>query len=279
MITAQAPAKVNLALHVTGQRADGYSLLDSIVVFCTLADHLSLRPGPLSLRITGPEGAGLSSDQNLILDAARLIGATAQITLEKRLPVAAGIGGGSADAAAALRGLHALSGRPIPDQTERLGADVPMCLAAAPARARGIGEDLTPLPPLPRFALLLVNPRVPVSTGAVFARLARRDFAPLPAPPHWRDASDLAGWLSAQRNDLEPPACALAPEIGTALAAIRTTPGCLLARMSGSGATCFGIFATLAEAQNAARAMPAPWWAEATEPLGPRPDLVARGAS
>lgn len=265
-ITVHAPAKINLCLHVTGQRADGYHLLDTLVAFCTVGDVLTLRPGPLSLALCGPEAAALSAEpDNLILRAARMMGAEAAITLDKRLPVASGLGGGSADAAAALRGLARLTGRPLPGAVETLGADVPMCLAARPARVRGIGERLTPVR-LPALHLVLVNPRVPVATPAVFAALERRDGRGLPEPlPDWPDAAALVTWLAGTRNDLEPPARRQAPAIAEALTALE---GALFARMSGSGATCFGIFGDAAQARAAAddirRARPG-WWVVATQ--------------
>ena len=179
-VSEAASAKLNLCLHVTGRRGDGYHLLDSLVVFADVADRVSAAPGQgLSLRVTGPEGAGLGSEpDNLVLRAARSMGVTdAALLLEKHLPVAAGIGGGSADAAAALRALARWTGRPLPSDAEvlRLGADVPVCLSGRPARMTGIGEGLTPLPPLPALWVVLVNPRVAVPTPQVFAALTRRD--------------------------------------------------------------------------------------------------------
>ncbi len=265
-----APAKVNLALHVTGRREDGYHLLDSLVVFADVGDRLTaMADAALSLHVTGPRAAGVPTDAgNLVLRAAALLGAGrgARIVLEKHLPAAAGIGGGSSDAAAALRVLARLWGLPLPDATAvlALGADVPVCLSARPARMRGIGEALGPLPPLPPLWLVLVNPGVPVPTGPVFAALARRDNAPLPPTlPRLGDAGMLAAWLRTCRNDLEPPACALVPAVGQVLSALAVQRGCLLARMSGSGATCFGLFATASGAAAAAAALRAAapgWW-------------------
>lgn len=264
-----APAKLNLALHVTGQRADGYHLLDSLVVFAGLGDRVAVAPAEsLSLSVTGPEGAGLPADEeNLALRAARAFGAGrgAAIMLDKRLPVASGIGGGSADAAATLRALSRLWSLPLPgaEKVLALGADVPVCLAGRPARMGGVGEVLTPAPALPAIAVVLVNPRVAVSTPAVFRALARKDNPPLdPPPPAFATAADLAGWLSRQRNDLQSPAISLAPRIADVLAAIEAT-GPLLARMSGSGATCFGLFPAIEEAAAAAArisARNAGWW-------------------
>ena len=272
--TALARAKVNLALHVVGRRADGYHLLDSLVVFAGVGDRITAAPGPgLRLEVTGPQGLGLAADQdNLCLRAARLMaGPGALITLDKRLPVASGIGGGSADAAATLQVLARLWQAPLPDAAAvlALGADVPVCLAGRPARMEGVGEVLSPLPPLPAAWLVLANPGVAVPTPAVFRALERRDNAPLPADlPRLATAAELAAFLQMQRNDLEAPATLLAPVIGQVRAALATQPGCLMARMSGSGATCFGLFPTAATATAAAttlrQAQPG-WWVEAAE--------------
>lgn len=257
-----APAKVNLALHVTGQRADGYHLLDSLVAFAPFGDRLWLEPaGHSTLTVTGPEAAGVpEGPENLVLQAAAFAGATAAIALHKALPPASGIGGGSSDAAATLRGLIAM-GAALPQGLERLGADIPMCLTPHPARARGIGEDLTPvtLPPLPA---VLVNPRVAVPTPAVFKALTWRNNPPLPEIPGG-DTEAFIDWLSRQRNDLEPAAVAIAPAIFTALTVLRATPGCRLARMSGSGATCFALYASEKDAEAACarvRIAHPSWW-------------------
>ena len=240
MLTEAAPAKLNLALHVTGRRDDGYHLLDSLVAFAGFGDRLSFEPGPLSLAIDGPFASALPQDgDNLCLRAARLAGGAAQITLTKHLPVASGIGGGSADAAAVLRGL-ARMGHALPDETWRLGADVPVCLASAPARMSGIGEAVVPLPPLPLVPLVLVNPGIPVATPQVFAALDRRDNAPLPPLPDFRDAATLTGWLRETRNDLQAPAIRIAPVIADVLRALQSA-GADFARMSGSGASARAI--------------------------------------
>ncbi|MBM3604916.1 MAG: 4-(cytidine 5'-diphospho)-2-C-methyl-D-erythritol kinase [Alphaproteobacteria bacterium] len=265
-----APAKLNLALHVTGRRDDGYHLLDSLVCFAAVGDRIDLMPGPLSLSVTGPFANDLAADaDNLCLRAARLSGGQASIRLHKALPVASGIGGGSADAAAVLRAF-ARQGHPLPDRPERLGADVPVCLASVPARMQGVGEVVTPLPPLPPLHLVLANPRVAVATPAVFAGLQRRDNPPLPPIPAFADAGALMRWLAETRNDLEEPAIATAPIIAAVLEALRHS-GAGFARMSGSGATCFGIFATPAAARAAAAALSrSGWWTAATE-LAPAP--------
>jgi 4-diphosphocytidyl-2-C-methyl-D-erythritol kinase len=258
--TEAAPAKVNLTLHVAGRRADGYHLLDSLVVFAGgVADRVTVAEAPeLSLTVTGPFAASVpAGGDNLVLRAARAFGPGrgAAITLEKILPVASGIGGGSADAAAALRALSRLWGLPLPpsEAVLALGADVPVCLAGRPVRMRGVGEVLEPLPgPVP-VHLLLVNPGVPVQTPQVFAGLAEACNPPMPAIPPFGDAAAVARFAALCRNDLQPPATALVPAIAEVTAAIAATEGCLLARMSGSGATCFGLYAD-AEARDAARA-------------------------
>ncbi|MGB3315264.1 MAG: 4-(cytidine 5'-diphospho)-2-C-methyl-D-erythritol kinase [Albidovulum sp.] len=272
-----APAKVNLALHVTGQRADGYHLLDSLVVFAGFGDTISVSPSdPLTLTITGPEGHALTpGEDNLVLRAARSFGTGhgAAITLTKRLPIASGIGGGSADAAATLKALARHWDQPFPpaDVVTALGADVPVCLAAHPARMSGIGDVIGRVPDLPDgIALLLVNPRVAVSTPAVFRALPRKDNPPLSSlPARFGTAQALATWLSAQRNDLEALARALEPVIGDVLTAIAGTDS-LHTRMSGSGATCFGLFPNigLAEAAAAAISTSRPdWWVQAAPML------------
>ena len=264
---ARAPAKVNLALHVTGRRADGYHTLDSLVVFADAADVLRVRPAATpSLRVTGPRAAGVPTDaSNLVMRAAAAMGVAAGIELEKHLPAAGGIGGGSSDAAATLRALAAMTGRAPPADLAGLGADVPVCMVPGPARMRGIGEVVEPLGALPPLDAVLVNPGVAVPTPQVFSRLARRENPPLPDPlPAFADAPTLVDWLAAQRNDLEPPARALAPEIDAVLSALAAAPGCRLARMSGSGATCFGLFPDAAAAERAAQALARPgWWVRA----------------
>lgn len=266
-VTEVAPAKLNLALHVTGRRGDGYHLLDSLVAFAELGDEIRLAPGA-GLHLTGPFADDLPAGGNLCLAAARLMGVRAAITLEKRLPVASGLGGGSADAAAVLRGL-ARAGLALPDPAQILvlGADVPACLDARPARMRGIGEILDPIAPLPALDLVLVNPGIAVSTPAVFGALTHRDDPPLPPlPARFADREALLDWLAGTHNALEAPARALVPAIGTALTAL-ADQGAELARMSGSGASCFGIFPSRAQAEDAAAAirdMHPDWWVVAT---------------
>lgn len=271
--TELAPAKVNLALHVTGQRADGYHLLDSLVVFTELGDMLRAKASDdLSLTVTGSEAAGLSGEgDNLVLRAARLMQVDGlALELEKHLPVASGIGGGSSDAAAALRLISRQSGRKLPADILTLGADVPVCMAANPCRMQGIGEDVSSVPLLPPFAMLLVNPRIEVSTPAVFRALDRKDNAPMPEKlPEWPDFAGFVEWLSLQRNDLQAPACAAVPVIADVLAALDAADAAL-ARMSGSGATCFGLFPDMDGAQTAAdrlRQTHPAWWVQPTRLL------------
>ena len=269
-VEARAPAKINLTLHVTGQRADGYHLLDSLVAFAETGDRLRVAPAPeLSLRVTGPRGADVPEGaENLVWRAAALAGGQAAITLEKHLPAASGIGGGSSDAAACLRALAALDGRALTADLRTLGADLPVCLLARAARMRGIGEEVAPVEGLPGLDAVLVNPGLPVATPAVFARLAQRDNPAMPASlPRWRDAADCARWLGTQRNDLEAPAQALCPQISAALARLRESAGCALARMSGSGATCFGLYPSRPAAEAAAASIAAQhpgWWVAPT---------------
>ena len=266
-----APAKINLTLHVTGQRADGYHLLDSLVVFADIGDHIRAEPGAgLTLSLTGPEAPGLTdTSDNLVLRAARLLSPDrgAALTLTKRLPVASGIGGGSTDAAATLRALSRLWSLPLPgmDQLLKLGADLPVCLTPRPRRMSGIGEVLQPVPQLPEMDILLVNPRRSVPTPSVFRALRSKSNPPMPAQlPAWHSLPDFTAWLAAQRNDLHPPAAALAPEIPEVLTALTAT-GALHSGMSGSGATCFALFPpTMAEpALKHIRATHPNWWSAA----------------
>ena len=268
--TEFAPAKVNLTLHVTGQRQDGYHLLDSLVVFCDIGDLVTVANAPdIGLQITGAFGHLLAADDdNLVIRAARLLQADqgAAIVLRKDLPLASGIGGGSADAAATLRALSALWNVPMPQAQDSLalGADVPVCLFGRPARMQGIGESITLVDGLPDLHIVLVNPGITVPTPLMFRALASKQNAGMPGTfPKWSDAASFARWLATQRNDLEIPACAYAPDIAAVLEDLSRQPGALIARMSGSGATCFGLFATQTDAQCAEhdlrRTQPA-WW-------------------
>jgi 4-diphosphocytidyl-2-C-methyl-D-erythritol kinase len=286
-IVELAPAKVNLDLLVTGRTPHGYHELDSLVVFADLGDRLTFSAAPtLELVLEGPFANALQdAPDNLVLAAARRLAAaagvpaTARITLEKVLPVASGIGGGSADAAATLRGLARLWRLDWPADRLRelglaLGADVPVCVYGRPARLRGIGERLDPIRGLPDLPLVLVNPGIPVATAAVFKAFELPTMAVrrpvLPAHP---SLGRFAIWLDASQNELEPAALALAPAIGAVLDRLRSLDDCLLARMSGSGATCFGLFADPGKAAAAAAAIRAAepgWWcANCTAPGSP----------
>lgn len=255
---AFAPAKVNLCLHVTGQRSDGYHLLDSLVVFADIGDRLWFEAGAvMQIEVTGPFAAGVPTDSgNLVWQAAEIAGWIGKIRLEKNLPHGAGIGSGSSDAAAVLRCFGGV------DAAATLGADVPVCLSSAPQRMRGIGDDLGLMAPLPPLEILLVNPNVIVPTGPVFGALASKDNPPMPdVIPELQGADAFCQWLGQQRNDLEKPALEIAPQIGEVLAAL---DGALLARMSGSGATCFGLYDSGAQqaAERIAHAHPT-WWVAA----------------
>jgi 4-diphosphocytidyl-2-C-methyl-D-erythritol kinase len=278
-ISVAAPAKINLYLHVVGCRPDGYHELDSLVAFADIADTVTAAPADeLSLAIDGRFAGALAGDaDNLVLRAAALlahrfgIAAGAALRLAKQLPVASGIGGGSSDAAAALRALQALWALPATADelamlAARLGADVPVCLLGRAAWLGGIGERLEPAPPLPPIAILLVNPGIALSTPAVFkarrgAFSAAARFTAMPG-----DAVALAAALRERRNDLTEAAVALVPAIGEVLALLTACDGALLARMSGSGATCFALFAEDGVAQKAAARLAAAhpqWWVAA----------------
>ena len=275
-----ARAKINLYLHVVGRRSDGYHLLDSLVVFAETGDAIAVAPADdLSLTIDGPFAGKLAADDdNLVLRAARGlrdlagVSAGAAITLTKNLPVASGIGGGSADAAATLEALIALW-RIGPDRTalERLalslGADVPVCLAGKASFMGGVGEEIVPTEEMPPAHLLLVNPGVATPTPAVF-KARRGGFS---GAGRWAvapsDVMDMAAALRTRTNDLTDAAISVTPEIRDVLAAIEGTERCLLARLSGSGATCFGLYAIAADAEKARKAVLAAhpgWWTVAT---------------
>lgn len=291
-LSGWAPAKVNLYLHVGPPKSNGRHDLDSLVVFADerAADHLKAEAADtLTLEVTGPRaGAAGSVDDNLVLKAARALQAAsgtrqgARLTLKKWLPVAAGIGGGSSDAATALRLLtelwridpaHAAAVAP------GLGGDVPVALSGQPALMRGEGERVTPVPALPPLAAILINPGVACPTGPVFrahdAAGGGAGFAEIDPLPAFQDAKSLALWLAQQRNDLEAPAIAMVPEIAETLAFLRAQPGLLLARMSGSGATCFALFEAIAFAERAmvvqrSDAARRHWWSAACR-LGAAP--------
>jgi len=284
MLVEPAPAKVNLTLAVLGRRRDGYHRLESLVAFARQGDRLTLVPGgELRLTMRGPTArAAGPATGNLVLKAARALAQevrglkVGRFTLTKRLPVAAGLGGGSADAAAALRLLARANGLASDDPrlfkaARKVGADVPVCLDPRPRLMRGIGEVLSEPVKVPRLWAVLVNPGKALATKDVFAALR--------SPPNGkqrrgRGASDIPGgreaffaFLESRPNDLEPAAAALVPAIGKTLSALRGTPGCRLARMSGSGATCFGLYGSSRAATRAARGLAASyprWWVCAT---------------
>ena len=274
-----APAKINLTLRIVGRRADGYHELESLVVFADLADRLTLIPGPeTSLEVTGPFAAACgATDDNLVLKAVRKFSAgvsglkAGRFRLEKNLPVAAGIGGGSSDAAAALRLLARANGIALDyprlaEAAVAVGADVPVCVEPRARIMRGMGEILSAPLGLPALPALLVNPRVPTETRKVFAAFAgmHGNNEPLGAPP--RD--NLLGYLQAHGNDLTVAAIACVPVIGEVLDVIAVLPGAQLARMSGSGSTCFALFGSAEAANNAVErlrlAQPSWWIASAT---------------
>jgi len=258
-----APAKLNLALHVRGKLPDGRHALETLFAFCTDGDRLEAEEAEdLSLIISGPHSEDLSTTDNLVLDAAKVLrdasGVTsgARLFLKKNLPVASGIGGGSADAAAALRLLTRLWGidpAHAAAVAPRIGSDVPACLLSMTARGEGAGDALQLVKDssIPGTPALLVNPAVPLSTGAVFAAWDGVDRGPL---ADWRDG----------RNDLEAPARSLVPQIGEVLDWLKQQPGAEFVRMSGSGATCFALFDDEAHRDSAAESCPSNWWHLAT---------------
>lgn len=254
MIEARARAKINLFLHVGEKREDGFHSLQSLAVFADYGDRLGADAADdLSLSLEGPFAAGLEGPDNLVLRAARALAertgraAEAKFTLTKNLPVASGIGGGSADAAAALRLLAKLWQLKLDDKVLRdigatLGSDIPVCIRSQPSFMEGRGEILTPVPSLPRLPLLLVNPGVAIPTKDIFAALSEKRGVAMKLPTGgFSDLADLLRFLGSTANDLEAPAKAREPVIGEVLEALRRLPGALVTRMSGSGATCFAL--------------------------------------
>ncbi len=279
-----APAKINLTLHIVGRRADGWHELESLVVFTRSGDTLALEPGPaLGLVVTGPTaGAAGITDDNLVLRAARALAARVPdlrlgaFTLSKRLPVAAGIGGGSSDAGAALRLLARANAISIDDPrvveaASVTGADIPVCLAATARMMRGVGDRLGPPLALPPLPALVVNPGVPLETKSVFARMGLEPGWTNMASAHaeisgGEPAETIIAALKRGRNDMEDAACVLAPIVSDVLAVLGAARGCRLARMSGSGATCFGLFTNCRAASRARQAIAKVhpgWWAKA----------------
>ncbi len=271
VVEATALAKVNLALHVTGRRDNGYHDLESLVAFADLGDELVARPAVADrLQLCGPFAGALTPGQtNLVTKAVQAfrerwpgtVPHGVEITLDKNLPVSAGIGGGSADAAATLRLMADLADPPIPVEelmpvAARLGADVPVCLMSRPCLVRGIGEIVEPIDILPPAYLVLINPLVPVSTADVFRRLKSRENPGLPQIPHPLSHAAMLGlWMAESRNDLEQAAIELVPVIGKLIVELAGTPGCVAARMSGSGATVFGLYGSESLAHLAARTL------------------------
>ena len=279
-----APAKINLFLHITGKRDDGFHLLQSLMVFVDVGDELTFAPyDGLFLDIDGPFASDLNvaPHDNLIYKAARLLAdeyrvpAKARISLRKNLPVASGVAGGSSDAATALRGLVRLWR--LPEENERLqkiarqlGADVPACLAHKPVWAEGIGEKMTWMPHLPQFHMVMVNPIVPTPTPEVFRRFGARFSPPLQYSGRRKSMQEWIADLSRYRNDLSDAARTVTPQIADVLRAIEATPNCHFARLSGSGATCFGIYdspAAVHAAVNKLRASYPDWWVSAASLL------------
>ena len=282
-VTEAAPAKINLALAVTGPRPDGYHLIDTLAVFAEAGDRIEAAPAAgLSLNVTGPFSKNLTDpNSNLVIRAAEALRRAAfgdnpcpgaANRLDKALPVASGIGGGSADAAATLRALNRLwaldwSLARLAELGVELGADIPMCLVSRPLRARGIGEDIAPLTAFPALNLVLVNPGVAVSTAEIFSELGGRFSGALPNPAGIGGLDAALDCMAITANDLEAPAVRVAPVISEVLNALRADRHCLIARMSGSGATCFGIYRESAAAEAAADAIAAAqpgWWVTAT---------------
>jgi 4-diphosphocytidyl-2-C-methyl-D-erythritol kinase len=269
-----APAKINLFLHVGDRRADGFHALQSLAVFAEVGDELELRRAVApALAIRGPFAEGLAAEaDNLVLRAARLLERNAAIALTKNLPVASGIGGGSADAAAALRGLRQLwntghSNERLAEIAAAIGSDIPVCIDSKPTWMEGRGEVLSPVQGIPPVPMLLVNPGVAVATADVFRSLRTRSGTAMAQPAPFRGQSDLLQFLRGVQNDLEAPAFALQPVIAEVLRSLAAQDGVLLARMSGSGATCFGLFESDAQARAAAQSLSAAhpsWWVCAT---------------
>lgn len=266
-----APAKVNLTLHVTGQRQDGYHLLDSLVMFADVGDRITARPSETPIMvIKGPMADGLPRDRsNLVARAADVMGVSAHIQLEKNLPLAAGIGGGSSDMAATLRALARISGKDIPDDLVAFGADVPVCMYGRAARMQGIGDEIHTVPDMPVLHAVLVNPKLPVMTAEVFKRLRNHTNAPMPTDlPTGVTSRDLVAWLGEMRNDLQDAAIEAEPIIEHVFNTLAVTPGCLLTRMSGSGGTCFGLYGDAETAASAAGRLHEDypgWWVAATK--------------
>jgi 4-diphosphocytidyl-2-C-methyl-D-erythritol kinase len=283
LLTIFAPAKINLYLHITGRLDNGYHMLDSLVAFADIGDSIEIEPATeFEFRIEGPYAGGFGpkdrdhspDSSNLVVQAVWALARAAQkipnvrIKLTKNLPIASGLGGGSSDAAAVIWGL--LEWWKIPRQTHylqglmaRLGADIPACLTCAPVRVRGIGDILDPAPAMNEVPIVLVNPGKPCLTGEIFSRFNGSYREPMALPHSLEKPGELISFLSQQRNDLVKPASETVPEIGNVLNILNVQEGCTLARLTGSGATCFGLFEDEAKARKAAKSIAADnpdWW-------------------
>lgn len=277
-VSVKAPAKINLYLHVTGKRPDGYHLLDSLFAFARDGDVITAKQADgLSLEIIGAPDLSAGED-NIVIKAARKLAAAlgiepnAHLVLEKNLPIASGIGGGSTDAAAALKALQVLWKKTLPDEklyalALELGADVPSCLAGKAVQVSGVGEVLTPAPEIPALPVVLVNPNKPVSTPAVFKTRKPVFSEPMPLNRNCANIADFIAELKKRHNDLQDAACALEPAVAEVLHVLENQPLCLFSAMSGSGGTCFGLFRTPENAANAAEDIAAThpnWWVKQT---------------
>lgn len=279
-----APAKINLYLHILGKRTDGLHSIESLAAFTEFGDTLEIaKADTLTLQVAGPfaDALSIAQDQNLVMQAAATLrlrsgcNEGARIVLHKQLPIGAGLGGGSSDAAAVLLGLYRFwkigyerdEEHMLAPLARKLGSDVPVCLTRQAAIMRGAGEQVTSIPNFPEIAVVLVNPMHQLLTADVYKKFSGPFSAASHAPIHAASLQDLVKMLREKRNDLQPPAVALLPEINNVLAAIQATHGCLMTRMSGSGPTCFGLYADMADAQKAAVRLQdtyTSWWCVAT---------------
>lgn len=286
LLTIFAPAKINLYLHVTGRLDNGYHTLDSLVAFADIGDSVSIEPaqdfefvitGPYAKYFSAKERDASPNSSNIAVQAAWMLAQAAQknlhvkITLTKNMPLAAGIGGGSSDAAAVAWGLSEWWGIPkgshyLPGIMARLGADVPVCFSCRASRVRGIGDVIDPAPPIGEIPVVLVNPGMACPTPDVFKSFSGAFREPKAMPKSLEHFDDFTAFLNLRGNDLEDAACDVVPEIKNVLASLAAQKGCALARMSGSGATCFGIFDNDRAAQKAAKTIAAKnrgWWVQA----------------
>lgn len=282
--SCKAFAKINLALHITDRRLDGYHILESVIAFANIYDDIHIKQAQIaSLKCNGPFSSALNNEKgndNLVLHAVDCLRKIAlqqgksmtqfDIELTKNLPVAAGLGGGSADAAAVLQAINTLwdlklSNAQLTKLGQPLGADIPACIWSRPLIARGIGEDIELLHHFPEFGIILINSGQAIATSTIFKSLQKYNHPPLPPSPNaMENPHHVLSWLSACRNDLEAPALSHAPEIKAVLQTLKALPGVRLARMSGSGATCFALFDTVQNAYTALEKIDAPhWWVAA----------------